>query len=124
MLYKTTGIVRYKGEWVIIDVHNSIAKYYNWWVGRLSWKKGSTPYHGAHVTVLNGLYQKPAYYANWGKYEGQEIEVEYDSVVYTNDYGYYWLKVYTPWIKKIRNELGLSDTPKWHPHITVSFVNT
>jgi hypothetical protein len=44
----------------------------------------------------------------WGKYEGLEVDFEYDSYIY-NDETYYWLRCYSPALVRIRRDLGLDD---------------
>jgi hypothetical protein len=120
--YFAKGIVRYKGDWIIIEAPNDIVKYYKWWVEKFIWKKISTSYHKPHITVLAGKHEKVIDKRNWGKYEGHEIEFKYYSTVYTDDIGqYYWLLVDCPKIAEIRRGLGLKPKLKWPTHCTIGF---
>tara|TARA_R110000772_G_scaffold249530_2_gene363888 strand:+ start:52551 stop:52946 length:396 start_codon:yes stop_codon:yes gene_type:complete len=122
-IYKSQGIIEYKGEWAILKCSNSITKYYKWWVDRLEWKKSSTTLHGAHITIVNGNFQKLSRSSLWKKYNRKKIDFTYSSRIMKNSEGYYWLNIKCPFLEKIREELGVSSTPKWPYHLTICFID-
>lgn len=62
--------------------------------------------HAAHITVVRSGKEAPTKLEHWGKYEGLQIEFEYDSFIHF-DGKYFWLNAYSETIGKIREELGL-----------------
>jgi hypothetical protein len=141
--YFAKGVVRYKGDWIIIEAPHDVVNYYKWWVEKLTWKKISTSYHGTHITVLAGKHEKVADRREWGRYDGEIITFKYFSTVYsaggkkqvTKDgkllfdngkpvfepYTYFWLRTHCPDIPKIRTSLGLKPLPKLPPHLTIGY---
>ena len=95
MWYQSIGTLSYKNSWIVLNVDKSIVNYYAWWVGRLTFKKGSQSYHGAHITVLNGDKERPKTIGFWRKYEGEKINFWYSNIIETNGQ-YYWLPVRCP----------------------------
>ena len=126
--YKSFGKITYKDDgWIILECDNSIINYYKRVVEWMIWKKLSTSYHGSHITVLpakhNGDFRKhPA----WKKHDGEKVEFEYSSVIYTNELNgsdrYFWLRVECPMIGKIREEFGLNPNLKWPAHLTIGYL--
>lgn len=121
MKYKGRGTIRYKNDWIILEVPYSIVKYYQWWVEKFIWKKTSTSYHAPHVTILPGKHEPGLNkHVLWGKYEGLNVEFEYSSTVFTDEKGeYYWLVVDCPFIYTLRKQLGLKPNLKWPLHLTI-----
>lgn len=126
--YIVNGIVRYKPDgWVIIECPLSVVNYYRFWVEKFIGKKTSTSLHFPHCTVVAGKHDKgKEKHPNWKKYDGIKVQVQYDSQIYTDhDWftqgEYFWLSVSCPYIKIIRNSLGLNDSPYHPPHLTVCF---
>lgn len=122
--YSAIGTIRYAKHsgWIVLDCPDSIVWYYKSWVEKFTWKKASTPLHGSHVTVLAGKYEKPRKPENWNKYQGEKVHFYYSPTIYTDD-KYFWLRVYCPFLVKVRRSLGLSDTPKWMYHLTICYIN-
>lgn len=122
--YAAYGTLRYcpNSGWVVMDTPNSIVRYYSWWVRKLTWKKGSTPLHGSHCTVVNGKVEDVRKNAAWGLRQGAIIRFEYNSAIKTNGQ-YYWLTVRCPALQDIRRELGLKPFPKWEYHITIFYID-
>lgn len=126
--YKAEGKIIYKPDgWIILDCPNSIVNYYKTVIEKLIWKKLSTSFHGSHITILpakhNGDFREhPA----WEKHNGQKVEFEYSSIIYTNELvgadRYFWLQVDCPMISIIREEFGLSPKLRWPTHLTVGFL--
>jgi hypothetical protein len=49
----------------------------------------------------------------WGKYEGREVDIEYDVVL--RHHGRFWsLPVYSDWFQEVRRELGLPPASDFH----------
>lgn len=126
-IYFAHGIIRYKGEWIIVEAPFGIVNYYKFWVEKFLGKKISTSYHGCHITVLAGKHEKgldkhPA----WGKYEGAKVPFIYSGDIRTDTKWftqgkYFWLPVECKFLEKVRGELGLKPTP-FHPyHLTIGY---
>lgn len=125
MWYSAKGRLNYNKNWLTLDCPQSIVDYYSWWVRRLTWKKGSTPYHKAHVTCVAGKYQDVSHHPCWGKYHGKIVEFKYSNVIQfekQKDGTYYWLLVQCDFLKHVRLELGLDKTPKFPYHLTCYFI--
>lgn len=125
--YSAKGVIRYRGDWVILDCPHDVINYYKFWVEKFIGKKISTSYHGSHVTVIAGKYDKGySKHPLWGKYEGQVVEFLYESKIYTDhDWftrgEYFWLRVDAPILAQLRTELGLKPQP-FHPyHLTIGY---
>lgn len=125
--YFAKGVIRYKGDWIIVEIPHSVINYYRFWVEKFTGKKISTSYHGCHITVLAGKHEKGlSSHPLWGKYEGKVVEFKYDSKIYTdNDWmflgKYFWLRVECPFLNKLRTELGLKPELKWPLHATIGY---
>ena len=125
--YHASGVIRYKGDWIILECPNSVVNYYKFWVEKFLGKKISTSYHGTHVTVLAGKHEKGLNkHPLWGKYEGKVVDFTYDSQLYTdNDWfirgQYFWLRVQCPFLRDLRTELGLKPELRWPYHLTVGY---
>lgn len=125
--YIAKGVVRYKGDWVIIEAPLDVVNYYKFWVEKFTGKKISTSYHKPHITVLAGKYDKGCEkHPLWGKYENKPVEFKYFSEICTDNNWfnlgeYFWLKVECPLIPVLRSELGLKPYPFHHPHLTIGY---
>jgi len=121
--YVGHGTLRYKGDWIIVEVPFSIVNYYKWWVEKFIWKKTSTSFHKPHITVLAGKHEKGLNkHPMWGKYEGAVVPFKYYSTVKTDEKGeYYWLLVECDFLKKVRMELGLNPELKFPLHATICY---
>lgn len=119
--YEATGKLRYNGDWVLLDVHYSIAAYYRSIIRSLRWVVPTSSYHGDHITVVAGKYQKPL--KNYGYRDGERIRFTYGKVMTENN-SYYWLEIVDDSeLRDIRLNLGLEPTP-FHPfHLTVGHVD-
>lgn len=125
--FNATGILKYSNSgWLIIETSNSIVNYYKWWVEKLKWIKASTPYYGAHITVIAGKYTPGiTQHYNWGKYHGQKITFKYSNEITfekQQDGIYFWLPIECEQASRIRQELDLSPLPKFPFHLTVAFA--
>lgn len=119
--YEATGKLRYNGNWVVLDVNPSIARYYRGVIKMLHKIYSTSSLHGSHITVVAGKYQQPM--KKYGYREGEDIRFTYGPVM-TEDYSYYWLTVVDDSeLREVRGELGLEPTP-FHPfHLTVGHVD-
>lgn len=70
------------------------------------------PMFGTHVTIVRPEEAVPDMRA-WGKYEGREVDIEYDVVL--RHHGRFWsLPVYSDWFQEVRRELGLPPASDFH----------
>lgn len=126
--YVSTGKIEYKNDgWVIMNVDKSLINYYKFWVERFAGRKLSTSYHGSHVTVVAGKYDKGlTKHPRWKEHHGELVKFQYDSYIYTDrDWfcqgEYFWLRIHCNELIQIRTDLGLKPTP-FHPfHSTIGF---
>lgn len=66
--------------------------------------------YAPHVTVVRN--EVPGNMKKWGLYEGLEVELEYDSLVWY-DGTYWWLDCYSEFLENVRMELGLPMYSKY-----------
>ncbi len=122
--YQSTGILNYDNDtgWIVLRVHPSIGRYYGWWVQRLTGKKGSSPLHDYHVTVVGGKYEDTRKSAEWGLYRDKRVDFEYSNIIEADEH-YYWLPIQCPFLEKVRLGLGLKNPrPLWKFHLTVLHI--
>lgn len=124
--YNSVGKLKYSSNgWLIIEVSQSICEYYKWWVQRLTWRKVSTPYYGAHITCVAGLYTPGiAKHPKWYKYQGKSIFFQYSNEITfqkQKDGTYYWLPVICNEVGIIRTELGLPPNLRHPLHLTIAY---
>jgi hypothetical protein len=127
--YKSKGKIVYKNDgWIILQIDNSIVNYYKVVIEKMIFKKISTPLYSAHCTILpakhSGDYRN---HKNWLKHQGEIIDFEYCSTIYTNkDFGpdkYFWLKIKTlPIVSQIRKEFGLDENLRWPLHCSIGVL--
>lgn len=125
--YTAKGVIRYKGDWIIVECPMDIVLYYKFWVEKFLWKKISTSYHKPHITVLAGKHEQGLNkHPLWGKYQGEVVEFSYYSQIFTDrpwffQGQYFWLRVECPRLAEIRTELGLKPYLKFPYHLTVGY---
>jgi len=88
---------------LIVEIDPEICNYYRALVPKyilLARQK-----YAPHISVVRK--EIPRDLSNWKKYADQEIEFEYEGVIY-NDETYYWLNVRSLDLEMIRRELGLN----------------
>jgi len=114
MLYESKGILRYSIVPLIkltVDVDQGILDYYRAMLPkavRLNLQR-----YNAHISVVRK--EIPPNMDVWGKHEGQEVDFQYENVVY-NGAVYYWLNAFSKRLEEIRIELGLLvDSPFTRP---------
>jgi hypothetical protein len=87
---------------------------YQWFIERRYGQalRLNRPMFGTHVTIVPPEESPPNMRA-WGKYEGMEIDIEYDVVL--RHHGCFWsLPVYCDWFQQVRRELGLAPAADFH----------
>lgn len=120
--YKIKGKVRYTTAWAFIEFPADISDYYVAVVRWLWGRKLSAPLNGPHITLIAGKYEWVGDHPLWRLHEGREIEVTYGNLMHFKSY--WWLTVEEDReLRKFRNELGLSDTPKHPFHLTIGKDN-
>lgn len=63
-------------------------------------------FYPPHITVVRCRIEKPANLDFWGKYQGEELQFSYNSVIeYVEPY--FYINCWSPKLCKIRQELGL-----------------
>lgn len=88
---------------LIVEIDPEISNYYRSLVPKyihLNRQK-----YAPHISVVRK--ETPRDLSSWNKYANQEIEFEYEGVIY-NDEAYYWLNVRSWDLEMIRRELGLN----------------
>jgi hypothetical protein len=123
--YFAKGIVRYKGDWIVVECPWDVVRYYQFWVQKFIGKKITPSFHKPHITVLAGKHETGlSSHPLWGKYEGKQVEFKYYSHMHTDHKWffkgkYFWLRVECPLLPVIRQELGLKPNLKWPYHLTI-----
>jgi hypothetical protein len=100
-LYKSTGILRYGHEKLIVEVDPGISAFYKSLIPKcyiLNPQK-----YAPHISVVR--HEQPNM-ENWGKYDGQPVEFFYSNIVHRGTV-YWWLNAFSNRLEEIRLELGL-----------------
>lgn len=119
-MYKSNGIARYgPGRRFALEVDQGIADYYRALIPK--WIITQPQRYSAHISVVR--HEDVPNKEFWNKYEGQEIEFEYDPNV-VSDEKYFWLNVQCEQLKIIRVELGLTAYPWWVNKYHITIANT
>lgn len=105
------GTLRYEPEHrLILEVSPDLAAYYRSLMPKvLAVQKPRWP---PHVTVVRSEKETPVYLEHWGKYDGEEVEFNYDPEIHI-DKTYYWLNVWCDRLVTVREELGLPPKSRW-----------
>jgi hypothetical protein len=93
---------------------DDLDRFYQWLIERRYGQalRLNRPLFGAHVTIVRPEEQVPDMRA-WGKYEGLEVDIEYDVVL--RNHGSFWsLPVYSDWFQQVRQELGVPPAADFH----------
>jgi hypothetical protein len=108
-----------KPWWLIVQACPDLARYYRQSLNLFyrAQLKTQRPAWDSHISVVRG--EEPPVRALWAKYQGEQVEFDYDPVLHTNGV-YYWLAVTCFRLAEIRVELGLSPTPARPFHLTVA----
>lgn len=101
-LFKSTGILRYGKNKVIVEIDPGISDFYRSLIPKY------LPYnrqlYAPHISVVRK--ETPPNMEYWEKYEGQPIEFEYDNEIQIGTV-YFWLNCFSVRLEEIRQELGL-----------------
>ncbi|RJF96152.1 hypothetical protein [Noviherbaspirillum saxi] len=94
--------------------HDDLDLLYQWFVERQYGQalRLNRPIFGTHVTIVRHGEDIPNM-EYWGKYEGLEVDIEYDVGV-RNHFDFWSLPVYSDWFQQVRRELGLAREPDFH----------
>ena len=133
--HKGTGIIRYDPRrpdmkrgtkwWAIVKVDRQITAYYRWWVKKELHVDLCQPSFDAHISIIRGERPPADKMELWKKYDGVEIEFEYEHNVRRSgdttgwdrpDY-YWFVTINCPLLKKIRDEFGFPSN--WRQHLTI-----
>jgi hypothetical protein len=118
--YSTSGRLHYSSSgWLWLQLNLDLQRYYQYWIEKLERVKVNRPKFGCHITGIAGKYESVQNSPLWNKYEGEIVPLIY-YVPWQEIEGVYWLVCSIPRLTQIRNEFGLSDTPKWPFHITIA----
>jgi hypothetical protein len=107
-MFKSIGILKYAivdldpPYKLSLEIDKNISRYYFSLIPKHI--RLQSQMYAPHISVVRK--ETPINLDVWGKYDGEEIEFEYDNYVY-NDNTYYWLNVFSDRLEKIRVELGL-----------------
>lgn len=104
--------------WVRLIPHPSIGFYYRWWIERTLHQSVNIPYHGYHITVINGRYNDCRKHPAWKKSHHKVVNFSYEHNV-QDDSTSYWLTVHSRELEEIRMSLDLYPFPYWPFHLTV-----
>ncbi len=100
----SVGTLRYTDEPIklILEVDPGIGHLYRRLIP--AYLNVRQPMWPAHISIVRK--RTPPNMEAWGRYEGKQVEFQYESYVY-NDELYYWLNCYSEELEAIRVELGL-----------------
>jgi hypothetical protein len=121
-MYTSSGVImppklNQKYGWYHLSVCTDLAKYYQ----SLSKTYWALPLNGPHITFISG--EKDERFVTTNEmllYIGQEIQFEYDNVVWTNGKAF-WLTAYSPQLLAIRAVFKLPP-PRLGFHITLGNI--
>lgn len=107
--------------WLVIDVDPEIGKYYRelYYLSRYKVEKIQRPAWEAHISVIRDEPPLDKYKKLWEKYNGVQINFEYDPMKSKCDETYVWFPVKCDRALEIREELGLSRQPFFPLHLTI-----
>ncbi len=110
---------------VVVETSDDIIGLYDWFIRKQYWIRLGTPLHGAHITIVLPSRHGDIDWHNAKKYDGQEIEFEYDPYLirggYTKGFIMFYLKVASKDIDKIKEDLKVVETETYKGlHLTVA----
>lgn len=105
----------FKPWWMILKCDDGIIEYYQHWLKREG-HEIIVPAWGAHVSVIRG--EEPSNKDAWKRYKDADIAFKSDGYLHSNEW-YWWIKVESPQLEGIRQELGLQPMPEYDFHITI-----
>lgn len=109
--------------WAVLEVDNSIAEYYRYWVKRNYHYEMLQGAWDAHITVIGGT--EPLNKKYWGCRGGEVFEFNYEPAPQSynpknrrsKEPPHWWIRVNCPILSEIRSKLGLR--PEYPYHITI-----
>lgn len=105
--------------WIIVECPKDILDYYHHWILKEENIKLNKPLFGAHISVVRG--EEPPNKELWRKYHEKEISFSYSHDIENKD-EYYWLRVSSPELNDIREELGLTRDVEFGFHLTIGRI--
>lgn len=116
-IHQTVGVLRYVGDWALVQVDEDIPRYYAAQVeNRFGIKLQVKTQWGAHVSAIRG--EHPVDNAEkWGHDDGKLIVINYTHEIYTNG-RHWWLNVDSPDLSVVRDLYNYHTTKRWF-HLTV-----
>ncbi len=106
-MFKSIGTLRYFNDpfKLIIEIDPEISNYYQALIPKyVDYNKQR---YAPHISVIRKEVVPNLYL--WRKYEGQEVEFEYENHIYISP-NYMWLNIYSEKLEAIRLELELTKT--------------
>ncbi len=104
-MFRSIGTFQYgPGIRAVLWVDQELADYYRRLIPKYHYAQ--KPMYPAHITVVRTAKETPTKMDAWGKYEGEQIEFDYQDEV-LNDGTYFYLRVKSERLGDIREELGL-----------------
>jgi hypothetical protein len=104
-MYKSMGIFSYSVPPLLslrVAIDPEITRYYRSFVPK--WIVSNRQMYAPHISVVRK--ETPPLMGHWGKYEGHEVEFEYENIVRFGEV-YLWLNCFSVRLEEVRIELGL-----------------
>ena len=107
--------------WLVIDVDPDLGRYCRemYRMSRWNCDRLQRPAWEAHISVIRNEEPLDEFKPLWEKYNGQQIEFDYDMTRPDGDETYVWLPVVCEAALDIRVELGLARDPYFPLHLTI-----
>jgi len=127
-IFQTPGTIIYDPHrpgvndpwWCIVKTDEGVADYYRWLLERRYMIKTIRPPWGSHISIIRGEKPAPAYIHLWKKYHGQQIMVDCSGYICGNG-EFWWINVYNPIFKTIRDEFHLPS--QWGQHLSIAKIH-
>lgn len=109
--------------WAVVHIPRDITRYYRWLTAKnIPGLKLYAPAWDAHVSVIRGERPSQNKINLWKKYEGERIDMWYDTDIQCSDIkghgvtsGKFWfVEVVSPRLAEIRQEFGFPTNWKFH----------
>jgi hypothetical protein len=107
--------------WLVIDCPPGIGKYYRelYAMSRYNVETLQRPLWEAHISIIRDEPPPDHLKYFWERYNGKQINFEYDGYRAANNGTYVWLPVVCNAALDIREELGLPRHPYFALHLTI-----
>ena len=103
-LFNSVGILKYSPNYSLrLLIDPEISHYYRFFIPKKY--LFNRPKYESHISVVRKVV--PVNLSYWGKYEGKEIEFQYDNNIHFGTV-YIWLNCFSKRLEEIRLELGLN----------------